>query len=197
MDIGNIASLLFSAVLFLVIIVAPIVFVLYFIYRTIKNPKDGSKLLIHVIPWALIIGVIVLALLYVPHYAEPYDVCTMPGGMTCSRFNLSPETDLLNVTLVNGLQKTIDITNVSCSKDLNQFEQCDAFRCSDFSGDGVTVRLGSAFKALVTCNDESGKPMSFEPGDSYNGKINVEYYFLDEGPSAKRKLSGNVYARVA
>jgi hypothetical protein len=137
-------------------------------------------------------------LLNVPWGGSPPEVCTMPAGMVCTPAYFDfHQNGYMNITLVNNLQKTIIITSISCTKNSNQFEQCDATRCSNFSGDGVTVPLRSPFKALVACNDENGNPMKFEPGDSYNGKINVEYYFLDEGSEKKRTLSGNIYARAS
>ncbi|MFH0818128.1 MAG: hypothetical protein V1909_05875 [Candidatus Micrarchaeota archaeon] len=117
----------------------------------------------------------------------PSELCTMPAGMTCSKSYLSSQTDTINVTLVNGLQKTIVITNISCSKNPSQFEPTKE----------TTVSLGSAASFTTTCNDDTGDLLKFEPGDLYSGKINVEYYFQDEGPGAKRKISGNVYARVS
>ncbi|MFH0817436.1 MAG: hypothetical protein V1909_02265, partial [Candidatus Micrarchaeota archaeon] len=131
---------------------------------------------------------------------EPPEVCTMPAGMACTQLHLSSQTDTINISLVNGLQKTIVVTNISCTKNPSQFEKCDSNICVSYDAGigGIKVPLGGvSFRVYTTCNDEFGKPMSFEPGDSYNGKINLEYYFLDEGPLAKRKISGNVYARVA
>ncbi len=63
-----------------------------------------------------------------------------------------------------------------------------------FDGEGITVKLGQAVDFNVNCNDEKGNPIKFEQGDSFTGKINIEYYFNDEGPNAKRKITGNIYA---
>jgi hypothetical protein len=121
----------------------------------------------------------------------------MPAGIGCSMFYLSSETDKLNISLVSGLQKKIVVTGISCTKNQDQFEQCDAARCSGFSGDGVVVPGGISVYFVATCNDENGNPMKFEPGDDFSGKINIEYYFLDEGSGAKRRDSGNIYAKAA
>ena len=151
-----------------------------------------------VIPWAMMLGLIGLGLLYLgmpgPGLTE---VCTMPAGMSCPKSDLSSSSDLLNVTLVNGLKKNIVITNISCSKDSMQSEPCDSNRCAGFSGDGVTVPLGGSFNALVTCNDDKGKAMTIDQGDAYSGRINLEYYFQDEGSRAMRKIRGNLYIKAS
>ena len=194
MDIAG--SLLFL-VLFLTIIVAPIFFVLYFIYKTVKERKIDRERLLYTIPWAMMLGVVFLALFYwAPVGPGPPEVCTMPAGMGCQKSDLTSSSDLLNITLVNGLQQNIVITNISCSKNSAQSEICDSNRCAGFSGDGVTVSNKGLFSALVACNDEIGNPIKFEPGDAFTGKINVEFYFQDEGSAAKRKMSGNIYVKA-
>ena len=97
---------------------------------------------------------------------------------------------------MNGLQKTIIITNMSCTKEPSQFEACDPVSCRGVDKNGLTVYLGQPAYFYVSCNDETGNPMKFEPGDEFSGKINVEYYFENEGPSTKRKLSGNIYVKA-
>lgn len=142
-----------------------------------------------------VIGVCIPGLIVVWDIRQPYstgyvpgapEVCSMPAGMTCSKAYLSSETDTLNITLVNGLQKAIIITNMSCSKNYGHSEPVQE----------IEMATGQSDWFVMACSDENGKPMKFEQGDYYSGKINLEYYFFDEGPSAKRKIIGNLYTRA-
>ncbi len=134
-----------------------------------------------------ILLVFVMFILYLPiNGPMPPKVCTMPAGMNCRKFYLSSQTDRLNITLVNGLQKTIVITNMSCTKDSSQFEPFQETK----------MLLGQSASFVMSCNDDTGKALTFEQGDTFSGKINIEYYFKDEGPGTKRKISGNVYVEA-
>ncbi|MFH0817199.1 MAG: hypothetical protein V1909_01045 [Candidatus Micrarchaeota archaeon] len=120
---------------------------------------------------------------------KPPEVCTMPAGMTCQKFYIYGETGYAAITLVNGLQKTIVVTNASCTKQAAQFEPCTSARCLDWvSTNNLVVPLGSSFKLNISCNDENGNPISFYSGDDFSGRINIQYYFLDEGPQNSRKI---------
>ncbi len=164
--------------------------------------------------WAILVIVIVLAaLLYLGIFnLNPPEVCTMPAGMSCPKSYLragtAPATattdcaaanGCMNATFVNGLQKTIVVTNVSITKNANSFDACtSAVRCINWvSGTGVTVPLGSQFSVMLPVTDENGVPMAISSGDAFSGKINIVYYFKDEGASATRKITGNVYAKAA
>ncbi|MFH1448249.1 MAG: hypothetical protein ABIG39_05260 [Candidatus Micrarchaeota archaeon] len=117
----------------------------------------------------------------------PPDVCTMPAGMSCTKSYLPSETDNLEVTIVNGLQNTIVITNMSCSKNPNQIEDIN----------DVTMKLGESHEFITRCNDENGISIDLEQGEAFSGRINVQYYFEDEGPDNLRKISGNIYVKAA
>ncbi len=117
---------------------------------------------------------------------SPPELCTMSAGMICSSFYLSSATETLEITLLNGMQKTIVITNLSCSKDPNQFEDVE----------DVSLGLGKSQKFETSCNDETGNPSEFDYKERYSGKINVQYYFQDEGPEKLRKLSGNIVVKA-
>ena len=165
--------------------------------------------------WAILVIVIVLAaLLYLGIFnVKPPEVCTMPSGMTCTKNYLFAGTKptaaganpaageaRLEATLVNGLQKTIVVTNASCTKDPTKYEDCaaagTAARCGASAAGGATVPMGATLKINVTCLDDNGVQMGFSSGDEYNGKINLAYYFKDEGAGAIRRISGNFYTRV-
>ncbi|MFH0817371.1 MAG: hypothetical protein V1909_01935 [Candidatus Micrarchaeota archaeon] len=152
--------------------------------------------------YVVLIVVLVLllgALIYLGGFSPTRapELCQMQVGMTCSKSYLSVSTDTLDITLINGLAKSIIVTGISCTKNRDQIESCDSARCPGFSGDGVITPLRSSFKALITCNDEAGNPMKFELGDEFSGKINVEYYFRDEGPGTPKKHTGNIYIKTA
>jgi hypothetical protein len=127
------------------------------------------------------------------------DVCTMPAGMSCTTAYLYAAGDNMSVTLVNGLQKTIVVTGIAATRaDKTHVEACGSAGaiCSGTATE-VTMALGQSNKFGLYLYDESGVRMFFTPGDGFSGKINVQYYFKDEGPGAVRTLSGNVYAKAA
>ena len=209
-------ALLFLVVfgpLFLVVLVLYAMFILFLRGMRMVADKNTEKGIVFIIISVLVFGIICGVLLYLMPEGRSTEVCTMPAGMTCSKFYLQSGTatssattpctsadSCANVTLVNGLQKTIVIMAISLSKNTNQYDDCFAndIRCPgyDATADGVIVPLGSSIKSFLPATDESGNPMAFIGGDDFSGKISVEYYFKDEGPLAKRKLSGNVYARA-
>ncbi|MCX6778573.1 MAG: hypothetical protein NT157_06895 [Candidatus Micrarchaeota archaeon] len=114
------------------------------------------------------------------------EACAMPPGMVCRSYSLNGNTDRLNIELVNGLQKSIIVTKLSCTQDPSQYE------------DTVDIRLGvgEAHEWEVTCNDARGEPKSFETMERFSGKINLEYYFEEEGPWAPRNLTGMIYVEA-
>ncbi|MFH1447614.1 MAG: hypothetical protein ABIG39_02015 [Candidatus Micrarchaeota archaeon] len=142
--------------------------------------------------WAILVIVIVLAaLLYLGIFnLDPPEVCTMPAGMTCPKSYLSSAADQLNVTLVNGLQKSITITNVTCTKDPSNYSGGWAVASQ------MNASLGQAININLKCADELGLPLSFDVGDSLSARINVQYYFKDEGINNLRRISGNVFAKA-
>ena len=117
---------------------------------------------------------------------NPSAVCAMPAGMTCVNAYLSSETDTLNITLVNGLQKTIVITNMSCTKSISYSEPVHE----------IEMALGQSSWFVMACSDENGKLMKFEPTEDFSGRINIGYYSKNEGKNASRKISGDVYIRT-
>ena len=160
-------------------------------YSIIKNKPTKKYFFILVSSLTLIILGIIAPLIFLVDahlcYANPQHICAMPSGMTCSRSYLSSSSDFLNITIVNGLQKAIIITNVSCTKDRNQFEPVPE----------IEAEVGEAGEFLISCNDDIGRPLTFESGDTYSGKINIGYYFQDENPGSKRKLSGYIYEKAS
>jgi hypothetical protein len=155
-----------------------------------KNPLLVIALLVVLAVLALFVIVVVLAVLFyvgVFNVSPPPEICTFPVGMQCVSSHLSADTDKLEITVISGLQTPIIITNVSCAK------------TSDKLAEISQVRLATAQRASfsISCTDETGNPINFQQGDTYSGKINVQYYFEAEGPSALRRMSGNIYAKAS
>ncbi|MFH0817280.1 MAG: hypothetical protein V1909_01465 [Candidatus Micrarchaeota archaeon] len=117
---------------------------------------------------------------------KPPEVCTMPAGMTCARATLTSDGAILQLTLINGLTKPIVVTSVTCTKKPDQFIRLL----------NTTMENGQGYAFLLNCNGENGELLEFSPEDEFSGKINVEYYFADEGPNNLRKISGNVYVKA-
>ena len=115
------------------------------------------------------------------------EVCTMPVGMACTEAHLLADGDKLEITLINGFQKPMVITQMSCSKKPSQLEDIQK----------TTMQVGQSKPFLITCNDINGKPINFEKDDTFSGNINLQYYFESEGPTAMRRVVGNIYAKAA
>ncbi len=145
--------------------------------------------------WAILVIVIVLAaLLYLGIFnLNPPEVCTMPAGMSCTKSYLSSTGDNVSITLVNGLQKTINVTNFSVTKNPNEYAACTVARCG---GTGASMQIGEAHTFTVQPTDENSAVLSFDQGEAFSGKVNLIYYFKDEGAANIRRISGNIYARA-
>jgi len=164
--------------------------------------------------WAILVIVIVLvALLYIGVFkVNPPEVCAMPTGISCAKSYLkSGDTGYtaagsrLDVVLVNGLQKTIVITGVACTKNQTNVLPCintgfsaTANNCTayDSAAAGAIVPLGASVTLQLKCTDEDGNVLPITSVDTFNGRINVRYYFKDEDASNVRLLSGNVFAQA-
>ncbi len=158
-------------------------------FNELKKNKLLLGIVILVIIGILLIPVIVIALaglfyLGVFDVSPPPEVCVMPVGMNCVSSRLAAER--LDIELVSGFQKKIVITHLACTKKTDQQVEVEK----------QTVSPGQKLSFSIPCRDESGNPMSFKQGDAYSGKINVQYYFEDEGPSMVRRVVGNVYAKA-
>ncbi len=116
----------------------------------------------------------------------PQEVCAMPAGMSCIDFYLSSETNILDITIVNGFQKPIVITNAVCSQDLSDYTSNWDY------GEIELPSLGLQYLDLQ-CSDETGIPLDFDVDEPFTGRINIEYYFEEEGEEARRRISGNIY----
>jgi hypothetical protein len=149
----------------------------------------------------LVIVVVLAMLLYVGLFnlsqsMSNMEMCTMPVGITCAKASLSSYTDKLDVTLVNGLQKTIVVTGIDCTAGLGGATPCNPESCPGFSGGGVTVDADESADFMTTCQKTDGTE-DFGPGEVYAGKLNVEYYFKEEGSGAKRRMTGNIISKAS
>lgn len=137
--------------------------------------------------FAIIIGLAALLYLGVFNVSPPPQVCTFPIGMQCASSHLSADTDKLEITVINGFQKPIIINQAGCAKTSSAM--------ADVSQTRLTTAQRASFS--LSCADEAGNQINFQTGDQYSGKINLQYYFEAEGPSATRRMSGNIYAKAS
>ncbi len=117
------------------------------------------------------------------------EICMMPAGINCQKTYLSTD-GTLNVTLVNGLQKTIHIVGMKCTQESDP---------TDFEAQDISASMGQAFSPTVplTCYDSQGIPVgTLSDGEQYSGKIYLKYYFVDEGSENIRTIVGTVTVRA-
>ena len=169
-------------------------FILWGIVAVNRQYKQGTVLAVLLAITFIIFGMGMYS--YCP--LGPDGECTMQVGMSCKKFSLASENGKLSLTLVNGLQKKIVVTGVSCTRMASQFEKCDIGRCLGYSENsgGVIIQMGESTELSPGCNNENGTPISFRKGDTFEGKLNVQYYFADEGSRSIRNMTGNVNIRA-
>ncbi len=158
---------------------------------------EGTKRILNSIEnlnlWILVLlVVVVIAFLYYP-YQETWpspNLCIMPAGMTCVKYSFSSSSDKLEITITSGYPN-LTITNMSCTKDPNQFEPLN---------NPVVMNQGDTYSFVLSCNDDLGKPINFSKGGVFSGKINVGYFPKEKrsdlgnwGPEYYKTFSGDVY----
>jgi hypothetical protein len=115
-------------------------------------------------------------------------------GLQCNSWFLSATNDNVNITIMNGYQQTIIITNATC--------QTQGFTGAWTQYDPpITIPMQE--KARITINnlyDASGSKLYFNNGDVFTGKsadvftgkCTVEFYFVSDGPSFTRRNTADV-----
>jgi len=100
------------------------------------------------------------------------------------------------------------ITGVACTKNQTNVLPCTGGVGGDYSATannctaydstvgGSVVPLGATMSLKLKCTDENGNVLSITSGDAFSGKINIRYYFKDEGASSIRRLSGNIFVKA-
>lgn len=115
------------------------------------------------------------------------EVCIMPSGVNCQKAYIGADSHLI-ITLVNGLGKPIVVTSIACTQNPNYY------------GEPLAVPVTIAHEATGTfkmpCTNLENQPYKLQAGEMYSGKINMEYYFQDEGPDTKRHLTGTLTVRA-
>ncbi len=137
-------------------------------------------------------------LVYLGGSAIP-EYCTFQNGFSCQSSWLSSHKDKLELSLINGLNKPMVVTHVSCSTDRNQAEQCDSKRCRKYDSEkgGVELHTGAATGFILRCTDHRGEPLFFRKGDHYVGKLIVKFYYLGEDKTNIRKLVGSIGVKAS
>ncbi len=125
-------------------------------------------------------------------YPGSPEICMMPAGINCQKTYLSTD-GTLNVTLVNGLQKTIHFVGMKCTQEIGP---------TDFEAQDISASMGQAFSPNdpLLCTDANGDSIviggNLASGQQYNGKLYVRYYFADEGSANIRTIVGTVTVRA-
>ncbi|MCX6777791.1 MAG: hypothetical protein NT157_02805 [Candidatus Micrarchaeota archaeon] len=122
---------------------------------------------------------------------RPPEICTFSPGITCKTFYLKAAK--VNLTLTNGLQKPITITNATCTQqsDVGAMTWSPAFAPVLAVGVG-----GDAIVPAVDCRNGVGTPYTaaeLPAGAGYSGKVCISYYFTAEGVTMPRIICGTGY----
>jgi hypothetical protein len=147
--------------------------------------------------WAILVIVIVLAaLLYLGVFnVQPPETCMFSPGLSCKTFYLPSGTDHLALTVVNGLQKPITVTDVSCSQQTTpSYTTFVAAKTANVGGEFTVVEADA-----VSCLSSAvaSTPIAFAAGDTYSGKVYLKYYFTSEGSTSPRVIQGTIYVKAA
>ncbi len=146
--------------------------------------------------WAILVIVIVLAALLYLGIFTPItpEVCMMPAGINCQKTYLSSANDNIDVTLVNGLQKSIAVMEMKCTQE----SAPTAFDEVKVDGTDLAVSMGQAFspETALDCYDSTGAAATFDNGEQYSGKLYIRYYFKDEGSGSPRTIVGTITVKA-
>jgi hypothetical protein len=114
------------------------------------------------------------------------DLCLFQAGLQCTSFRLSAANDTVDLTIVNGYQQEIRITNATCQvQGLNG-------AWAQYSPPITISPQQSAKLTVDNIYDTDSSKMNFNPGDIFLGKCVVIYYYTSEGPSSIRRNTADV-----
>ena len=141
--------------------------------------------------WAILVIVIVLAaLLYLGVFniaGRTPEICSLPIGLQCPSFKLNTN-GMLNMSLTNGQPKTIIVTHVACTNNIDfnasstTVTPANSLAWSTVSAASGTIPSADARYVNVTCYNigESAPVPARVVGDTYRGNLYIRYYFNDE-----------------
>ncbi len=115
-----------------------------------------------------------------------FDICVFQPVLQCSSFKLSAVGDTTSITIMNGYQQEISITNATC--------QTQGFggMWTQYSTPITILAQQSAKLTIDNLYDGSGSKLYFNDGDIFSGKCVVEFYFVSEGPGRVRRNTADV-----
>lgn len=135
--------------------------------------------------WAILVIIIVLALLLYLGVFTPSlpEVCKSKApGWTCTRFRLTAGA-ALNFDLSPAL-RAVTVTRAKCTQETGIVTTGG----SAWSGTTAIQPGNSATFSAITCHNSAGTAIaSFTTGEEYRGKVNIQYYYNDEGSAATRQ----------
>lgn len=121
-------------------------------------------------------------------------------NLPCISWRLqSPNADL-NVAIANGLDREVVVTRIACSKNPELFFGCGTALggrrtvCNqkDPSAKEALMRPGGENEFSLFCTDGEGNPVRLAKGGAYTGKINIEYYYVDDPSHSPIRLHGDL-----
>ncbi|MBI4399599.1 hypothetical protein HY570_02520 [Candidatus Micrarchaeota archaeon] len=142
--------------------------------------------------WAILVIILVLALLlYLGVFAPSTpEACRGPAGWTCSRTRLT--TDAVLTTAFSFPLRDVTITRLKCTQESGVVTT----GASAWSGSQVILR-GDTVSFTLTCHDTTGAAInSFVQGQEYRGRVNVQFYYNDEGSAATRQEKFELIAKA-
>jgi hypothetical protein len=161
--------------------------------------------------WAILVIMVVLAVLFYLGILNPKSMaptqCSFPAGFTCITWKLYT-TGQLYLKIGQGTGKTINITGFRCTMNASfvpgqrvNFTYGSATAPGPITGE---ITVPSASQALIsdpntaainfTCmQDNSNSPATGSIGDTYNGKLFLNYTELDT--SIQRITTGSISAK--
>jgi hypothetical protein len=127
--------------------------------------------------WAILVVMVVLAALFYLGILNPRGItpnqCSFPAGFSCIAWKLYTN-GTLYLKLGQGMGRTINITGLNCTTNVNVIQQGGTIR---FSSGGYAMQSASYLSGQVNCTNNTNGIVGItgSPSDVYNGKIYINY----------------------
>jgi len=154
--------------------------------------------------WAILVIMVVLAVLFYLGILNPRGItptqCSFPAGLTCITWKLYT-TGGLYLKIGQGTGRTINITGVVCTMNSSYVPGGTIYYNPQptnqilvpSASQAVIADTAAGLNLNINCTNEQGQLITGTIGDSYNGKLYVNYTETDTG--LQRITTGSISAK--
>jgi hypothetical protein len=124
--------------------------------------------------------------------------CTLPAGFVCISYRVY-RSGLLSLAIGQALGRTIKVTGVKCTMNANLIQQGGTVLYTPSTSILMVTNAAETMAdpfyppRQVPCTDEAGNTLTGAVGDTYSGKLYINYTEADTG--MVRIITGSIVAR--